>query len=114
MSSVEQPHKVILKDVDISRHVISIDKFTDVGSVGGVGEISSAQIMLNSDFGRFTNVAPKVEQFNEFDIKVTSPYDANETYQRKMILDEIMHRQKRVVVMQLQYNSMEGNGGLPK
>ena len=90
MSSVEQPHKVILKDVDISRHVISIDKFTDVGSVGGVGEISSAQIMLNSDFGRFTNVAPKVEQFNEFDIKVTSPYDANETYQRKMILDEIM------------------------
>ena len=80
----------MLKGDDISRHIISIDKFTDVGSVGGVGEISSAQIMLNSDFGRFLNVAPAVDQFNEFDISVTSPYDANETYRRLMILDEIM------------------------
>ena len=94
MSSVEQPHKVLIQkrdapDIDISRHVISIDKFTDVGSIGGLGEIASSQVMLNSDFGRFlTNT--RIDQFTQFDMSVTSPYNPEETYRRMMILDEIM------------------------
>ena len=90
MSSVEQPHKVeYLSDppVDLSKYVVSIDKFTDVGN----NEIPSAQIMFNSDFGRFlTEGNVKFDQFDEFSVKVTSPYDANEDFERVMILDELM------------------------
>ena len=88
--SAERLYEVSLEGEDISQHVISIDKFTDVVSVGGLGEISSAQVMLNSDFGRFLITLPRVEQFSNFRIKVKSPYVINEEYERNLILDEIM------------------------
>ena len=90
MSSVEQPHKVeYLSDppVPLSKYVVSIDKFTDVGN----NEIPSAQIMFNSDFGRFlTAEGVKFDQFDEFHVKITSPYDGAETFDRVMMLDELM------------------------
>ena len=90
MSSTGRLYEVSLEGEDISQSVISIDKFTDVVSVGGLGEISSAQIMLNSEFGKFLTTIPRVEQFSNFHIKVKSPYDTNEEYERNLILDEIM------------------------
>ena len=93
MSTVERPHKVDYLGkktsrvrTDITNHVISIDKFTDAGA----GEIPSAQIVFNTDFGRFINSDIKFDQFDEFRITVTSPYDASDTYQKIMFLDELM------------------------
>ena len=93
LSAIERPHKVEFIGqqtdrpiTDITDHVISIDKFTD----SGAGEIPSSQIVFNTDFGRFINSGIKFDQFDEFRIKVTSPYDGNDTFERVMFLDEIM------------------------
>ena len=91
--SLERPYEVEYigesadrKMVDITQHVISIDKFTD----SGAGEVPSAQLMLNSDFGRFLTSGTIIDQFDEFRIKVISPYDGNDTFERIMLLDEKM------------------------
>ena len=93
MSSVLQPHEVVLirhdpdSVTDLSKYVVSIDKFTDVGN----NEIPSAQIMFSSDFGRFlTEGDVKFDQFDEFFVKVVSQYSEDDNFERTMILDELM------------------------
>ena len=86
--------------VEITRFVVSIDKFTNVGT----GEIPSAQIFINtldgsfltSDFGRVPGSAtntltPLIDQFHEFAVEVFD--DNNRTYGRIMYLDELLPQQ---------------------
>ena len=86
--------------VEITRFVVSIDKFTNVGT----GEIPSAQIFINtldgsfltSDFGRAPGSAtntltPLIDQFHEFAVEVFD--DNNRTYGRIMYLDELLPQQ---------------------
>ena len=91
--------------VDISDHVVSIDKFTDVGT----GEIVSAKIMLDARLGNFITEANRIGSPSpdriEFETPILKQYDvmyleitmlsettdtpAN-TYSRYLIVDDLI------------------------
>ena len=98
MSTVAVERPYVLKylgtnpPTDISQHVVSIDKFTDVGT----GEIASAQIMINTIDGQFLTesnggATPIIDQFNEFELSVID--DNSVVYSRILYLDDILPQQ---------------------
>ena len=71
---------------DISDKVISIDKFTDVGT----GEIVSAKVMLDALYGDFVTESnsgdtPIISQYDLFKLEITD--DADNSYSRYLIQD---------------------------
>ena len=101
MSHVERPYKLeYLKTdpvTDISKYVVSIDKFTDVGT----GEIASSQIMLNTIDGQFitesnpdvnnNDTTPILNQFDELCLTITD--DDKKDFSRILIVDDILLQQ---------------------
>ena len=77
---------------DINNYVVSIDKFTDVGT----GEVVSAQVMLDARFGDFitstdVNSPPIIMPYDLFRLTLTDDKEqgvAGDTYTRYLIADD--------------------------
>ena len=81
---------VVTNPTDITNYVISIEKFTDVGT----GEIVSAKIMLDARYGDFVTQAnsgktPILKQYEVLRLEVSTFHDSGEKYSRYLVVDDL-------------------------
>ena len=76
---------------DITNYVISIDKFTDVGT----GEVVSAKLMLDARYGDFITVTnsgktPLIKHYDILKLRIETMRNKTDFYERYLVVSDLM------------------------